>query len=54
MSGVLRYSGVTHFRQRIQFATLSGRTVRIDGIRGKDDNPGVQGTYIFVTKYLWM
>lgn len=32
-SSVLRYSGAAHFRQRILLATLTGRAVRIDGIR---------------------
>ena len=39
---MLKFKGSQHFRQRLVFATLSGRPIRIDGIREQDENPGVR------------
>ncbi len=41
-SGVLRFEGSTHFRQRLVCSTLSGRPIRIDNIRGQDQAPGLR------------
>jgi RNA 3'-terminal phosphate cyclase-like protein len=41
-SGVLRFEGSTHFRQRLVCSTLSGRPIRIDNIRAQDQNPGLR------------
>lgn len=41
MSEPLRYEGSNYFRQRIMLSVLTGRPVRIDGIRSLDDNPGL-------------
>ena len=38
----LRFRGSGHFRQRLACATLSGRTIRIDDIRARDENPGLR------------
>lgn len=38
---MLRFRGSQQLRQRLVFATLSGRTVRIDGIRERDESPGL-------------
>ena len=38
----LRFHGSQHFRQRLACATLSGRTIRIDNIRARDENPGLR------------
>lgn len=38
----LRFRGSQHFRQRLACATLSGRTIRIDDIRSRDENPGLR------------
>ena len=38
----LRFKGSQHFRQRLACATLSGRTIRIDDIRARDENPGLR------------
>lgn len=32
-------------RQRLVLATLSGKPVKIKGVRSKDDNPGLKGIY---------
>ncbi|DBA03606.1 TPA: hypothetical protein N0F65_006785 [Lagenidium giganteum] len=40
-SRVLRLKGCTHFRQRIVSATLSGRPIVIDDIRGDSEEPGL-------------
>ena len=39
---MLRFRGSQQLRQRLVFATLSGRTVRIDGIRERDESPGLR------------
>jgi len=39
---MLRYKGSAQFRQRIVFATLSGRAVRIDDIRAGEDQVGLK------------
>lgn len=39
---VLRFRGCAQFRQRLVLATLAGRRVRIDGIRDKDESPGLR------------
>lgn len=39
---MLRFKGCTHFRQRLILSTLSGRPIRIDEIRAKDENPGLR------------
>ncbi len=41
-SGVLRFEGSTHFRQRLVCSTLSGRPIRIDKIRAADQSPGLR------------
>lgn len=41
-SGVLRFEGSTHFRQRLVCSTLSGRPICIDKIREQDQNPGLR------------
>jgi hypothetical protein len=43
--GVLQFRGCAQFRQRIAFATLSGKRVRIDDIRHKDEEPGLKGAH---------
>ncbi len=44
----LKFTGCAQFRQRIVFATLSGRRIRIDHIRDKDEEPGLKGMSIIV------
>lgn len=39
---MLKFKGSQHFRQRLVCATLSGRPLRIDGIREQDENPGIR------------
>jgi RNA 3'-terminal phosphate cyclase-like protein len=39
---MLRFRGSQHLRQRLVCATLSGRTIRIDGIRERDESPGLR------------
>jgi RNA 3'-terminal phosphate cyclase len=39
---MLRYKGAKQFRQRILLSTLSGRAVRIDGIREADAQVGLR------------
>ena len=39
---MLKFNSSQHFRQRLVCATLSGRPLRIDGIREQDENPGVR------------
>lgn len=39
----LVYEGCNFFRQRLVLATLSGKHVRIQGIRSTDDDPGLRG-----------
>ncbi|XP_077594308.1 RNA 3'-terminal phosphate cyclase-like protein [Stigmatopora nigra] len=38
----LSYEGCNFFRQRLVLSTLSGKRVKIQNIRSKDDNPGVR------------
>ncbi|XP_069620344.1 RNA 3'-terminal phosphate cyclase-like protein [Ranitomeya imitator] len=38
----LRFEGCNFFRQRLVLSTLSGRPVRIQGIRVKDESPGIR------------
>lgn len=40
---MLKYKGTTQFRQRLVFATLSGKTVVITDIRPDDTSPGLRG-----------
>lgn len=42
-SSVLRFSGCSHFRQRLVCSTLSGKKVFIGSIRADDQNPGLRG-----------
>jgi RNA 3'-terminal phosphate cyclase-like protein len=42
MPSDLKYQGCSLFRQRITAATLSGKTLKIEKIREKDDAPGLQ------------
>ncbi|KIY96878.1 hypothetical protein MNEG_11082, partial [Monoraphidium neglectum] len=39
---MLRFKGSQQFRQRLVFATLSGRPIRIDDIRTRDSSPGLR------------
>lgn len=39
---MLRFRGSQSFRQRLVFATLAGRAVRIDDIRAQDQSPGLR------------
>ena len=39
----LVYEGCNFFRQRLILATVSGKRVRIQGIRSTDDDPGLRG-----------
>jgi RNA 3'-terminal phosphate cyclase-like protein len=38
----VRMLGCAQFRQRIVFATLSGKRLRVDGIRANEENPGLR------------
>lgn len=42
--GVLKYSGHQHFRHRLVLSILSGKPVKIEGIRPDDKNPGLRGS----------
>jgi len=37
----IRYQGCSNFRQRLITSILSGKSIRIDGIRIEDDEPGL-------------
>ena len=39
---MLNFRGSQHFRQRLVCATLSGKPIRIEGIREQDQNPGLR------------
>lgn len=39
---MLRFRGAEHFRQRLVLSTLTGRPIRIDGIRADAQSPGLQ------------
>ena len=39
----LDYDGCNFFRQRLVLSTLSGKRVKIQGIRWKEDDPGLRG-----------
>ena len=39
---MLKLQGSQHFRQRLVLATLTGKTIRIDDIRAKDQDPGLR------------
>lgn len=39
---VLRFTGCAQFRQRIAMSILSQKRIRIDGIRDKDETPGLK------------
>ena len=41
-SSTIRYTGAADFRQRILLATLTGRPVRIDGIRSDEAEVGLR------------
>lgn len=40
--GMLKFRGSQHFRHRLVCATLSGKPIRIEGIRERDQNPGLR------------
>ena len=40
--GMLKFRGSQHLRQRLICATLSGKAIRIEGIRERDQNPGLR------------
>lgn len=42
-SAVVRCRGHRFLRQRLVLSLLSGRPVRIDGIRAQEDEPGLRG-----------
>lgn len=42
----LTYDGCNFLRQRLVLATLSGKTVKVKGIRSKEDNPGLKGKLV--------
>lgn len=46
-SSVVRYSGHLHLRTRIVLSILSGKPIRVDGIRSNDKNPGLRGQNAF-------
>ena len=39
---MLRFRGSQHLRQRLVCATLSGKSIRIDNIRDRDESPGLR------------
>lgn len=39
---MLRFRGSQHLRQRLLCATLSGKSIRIEGIRERDQSPGLR------------
>ncbi|KAK9918153.1 hypothetical protein WJX75_001749 [Coccomyxa subellipsoidea] len=39
---MLKFKGSQHLRQRLICATLSGKAIRIEGIRERDQNPGLR------------
>lgn len=39
---VLKFRGSSHFRQRIALSTLSGKPIRIDDIRHREEAPGLR------------
>ncbi|EIE18987.1 putative RNA 3'-terminal phosphate cyclase [Coccomyxa subellipsoidea C-169] len=39
---MLKFRGSQHLRQRLICATLSGKAIRVDGIRERDQNPGLR------------
>lgn len=41
-SDLLRFSGHAHLRQRLVLSVLSGRSIRIDGIRSTDAHVGLR------------
>lgn len=42
----LDYEGCNFFRQRLVLSTLSGKRVKIKGIRSRDDEPGLRGEWV--------
>ncbi|KAF8749505.1 18S rRNA biogenesis protein [Rhizoctonia solani] len=42
---LVRFTGHNYFRQRITLSILSGKAVRIDGIRPDDQNPGLRADF---------
>lgn len=42
-TSLVKFSGSEHFRYRLLLSILSGRPVRIDGIRSDDRDPGLKG-----------
>lgn len=42
---VVKFKGSSWFRQRIICATLSGKSISINDIRSRDEQPGVKGIY---------
>jgi hypothetical protein len=39
---MLRFTGAEHFRLRLVLSTLSGRSIRIDGMRPDNESPGLR------------
>lgn len=39
---MLRFEGAEWFRYRLLYATLSGKAIRIDGIRASSERPGLR------------
>ncbi|GJJ14526.1 hypothetical protein Clacol_008791 [Clathrus columnatus] len=44
----LRLTGHLHLRTRLVLSILSGKPIKIDGIRSNDKNPGLRGTTILI------
>lgn len=44
-SAALKFKGHKYLRQRLVLAIISGKTIRIDGIRSKDKDPGLRGRF---------
>ncbi len=40
----LVFEGCSHFRQRVICSTLTGKPIKIDGIRANDSHPGLRGS----------
>jgi RNA 3'-terminal phosphate cyclase-like protein len=39
---MLKFKGCDNFRQRIAFACISGKAIRVDEIRSEDEAPGLR------------
>jgi RNA 3'-terminal phosphate cyclase-like protein len=44
-SALLSFSGHQYLRHRLVLSILSGKAVKIDGIRPDDKNPGLRGQW---------